>query len=140
MIKKYTVNRLKPCNRKQLFLLHCLFSLVLLSTAAPTDSSSLFTTDADMGIYSYDSIIEVAQRPVDVRIHLRFLCNKQQSSSTESSGTGSSDDCSLDSSISVEGFVSTYPLTDQPPAWSAATPHYVPVQVQQHLSISISSR
>jgi hypothetical protein len=133
-----------------LLLLQCLFSHVLLSVAANPLGNPLFVTDADMGIDTYDSIVEIAKHPVNVRTHLRFLCPQGPGSSTQGSnkqpGDSSTHLSSTDSSssqqdvINVEGFVSTYVLTQQPPPWSKSQPHYAPWQVQQHLNISISSR
>jgi hypothetical protein len=128
---------------EQLLLVQCLFSLLLLCTAAaPTDSRSLFVTDADMGIHTYNSLVEVSNHPVNVRLHLRFICNQDTGSTAGSSGNPSSIDSSRtdSSSIRVEGFVSTYVITTKPPAWAPGAPHYVPWHIQRHLNISISSK
>jgi hypothetical protein len=138
-------------NQLVLLLLQCLFSHVLLSVAANPLGNPLFTTDADMGIDTYDSIVEIGKHPVNVRAHLRFLCPQDHPSSTpggkQQPGGSSMHLSNTDSSsssqqdvINVEGFVSTYVLTQQPPPWSKSQPHYAPWQVQQHLNISISSR
>lgn len=144
---RYTYSPFLPYGRlRQLLLAQCLISLLLLCTAAaPTNSRSLFVTDADMGIHTYDGIVEVLNHPVNVRMHLRFICNSDTSSSTAGSSnspSGSSIDSSRtdSSSIGVEGFVSTYVITTKPPAWAPGAPHYVPWDIQQHLNISISSR
>lgn len=140
---RHTSRLQQPCSfiHSILRLLFICSPLLLLDAAAAppaTDSSrrSLFVTDADMGIHTYNSIVELDQHPINVRVHLRFLCSQQPSSSTQ---PGSGDNGSS-GNIAVEGFVSTYELTTQPPAWAPARPHYVPWQTRQHLDISINSR
>lgn len=144
---RHTSRLQQPCSllHSLLRLLFICIPLLLLDAAAAaaapiTDSSSkgsLFVTDADMGIRTYNSIVELDQHPINVRVHLRFLCSQQPSSSSTQPGSGDNDSSG---SIAVEGFVSTYELTTQPPAWAPARPHYVPWQTRQHLDISINSR
>jgi hypothetical protein len=95
-----------------------------------------------MGVYTYDTIIEVSGHPVNVRLHLRFMCDGDTSSGSAwgSSTSYTHSSSSSSGSISIEGFVSTYLLTTKPPPWAAATPHYYPLDILHRVNVSISSR
>jgi hypothetical protein len=71
-----------------------------------------------MGIHSYDSIVHHGQHLLSVRVQLRFVCG--QPGATDSS---SSDE------VDVHGFVALFPLSTQPPVWTLAAPHYLPVNL-----------
>jgi len=128
---------------KQVVLVQYLLSLALLCAASQANHP-LLVRDADMGIHTYDSVVNIGAQLLDIRIQLRFLCNKQQDSS---SGSGSPQDTAVTSSssswaneVTIEGFVSAFPVNDKPPPWSPIAPHYVPPNVRQQLNISIISR
>lgn len=142
--------KLRSSGTRLLAVLH--FSLLLVLSAAahvplpaPIDKN-IFVTDADMGVYTYDTIIEVSGHPVNVRLHLRFMCDGDTSSGSAWGGStsytqgSSSSSSSISSSISIEGFVSTYLLTTKPPPWAAATPHYYPLDILHRVNVSTSSR
>lgn len=130
---------------KQVVLVQYLLSLALLCAASQANHP-LLVRDADMGIHTYDSVVSIGAQLLDIRIQLRFLCNKQQDSS---SGNGSAQDTAVTSSssssssenkVTIEGFVSAFPVNDKPPPWTPIAPHYVPPNIRQQLNISIVSR
>jgi hypothetical protein len=124
--------------------------LLLLSVTAAVAAATtlahknMFITDADMDIHTYDTLVDVSDHPANVRIHLRFICEGPVSSGSvgvASTGkTESSSSSTSSSSIRVHGFASAFPLTEQPPRWAPANPHFVPMDIQRHLNVSISSK
>lgn len=108
------------------------------SNAQPVSKPGM-VTDADMGIYKYDSTFQVAQYPAEhIRIWLRFLCNDDPSSGSLSSSTSNGSSEHVD--VTVKGFVSSLQLTDVSLPWAPQRQHYLPLNIYRHLNISIVDR